>query len=90
MQGQIFASHTCFGGHMWHGSMLTVKPVYKLQMCVQIHMWHIYNHFKGITDNIYGRLFCSFICYPSTTTDISTCPQHVLLPVQKTGDRVSA
>jgi len=44
-------------------------------------------HFQGITDNIYdfGRLFCPFLFYPSTT-DISTCPQRVL-PIQMAGGR---
>ena len=29
MQDNIFASYTFYGGHVW-----TVKPVYKLEMCL--------------------------------------------------------
>ena len=79
--------------------MSTVKPVYKLKMCLmtwnglQTHMWH---HLHSLLRHswqylVLEDLFCSFIFLPvhHPSTHISTRPQW-FLPVQMMGGRVSA
>ena len=91
----IFASHTCFGGHVDvncfnKSQFINFKCIFSHEKDYKHTCDTIYAHFQGITNNMYafGRnSFAHSLFYPST--HISTHP-YWFFPVQMTGGWVSA